>query len=138
MNNKYWAILLEQTSLWLPTKNQHKAVGKFTMNMTECLQTEYVARTNMTLQEKVFIFCLLLFIFKCKISNTYYRVKLEQIQIRSQNLHLMYGSRYVCIGNLQHPMFNTCYTPQTWSGLMSICKCHQAYSLDLLMLPIIT
>lgn len=57
------------------------------MNMTECLQTECVARTNMTLQEKVFIFCLLLFIFKFKIKNTYYRVKLEQIQIRSQNFH---------------------------------------------------
>lgn len=55
--------------------------------MTECLQTEYVARTNMTLQEKVFIFCLLSFIFKCKIKNIYYQVKLEQIQIRSQNLH---------------------------------------------------
>lgn len=57
------------------------------MNMTECLQTECVARTNMMLQEKVFIFCLLLFIFKCKIKNTYYRVRLEQIHIRSQNLH---------------------------------------------------
>lgn len=57
------------------------------MNMTECLQTECVARTNMMLQEKVFIFCLLLFIFKCKIKNTYYRVILEQIHIRSQNLH---------------------------------------------------
>lgn len=57
------------------------------MNMTECLQTECVARTNMMLQEKVFIFCLFLFIFKCKIKNTYYRVRLEQIHIRSQNLH---------------------------------------------------
>lgn len=56
------------------------------MNMTECLHTEYVARTNMTLQEKV-IFAVIY--FKCKIKNTYYRlgVKFEQIQIRSQNLH---------------------------------------------------
>lgn len=81
MNNTYWAILLVQTSFWLPTKNQHKEIGKFTMNMTECLHTEYVARTNITLQEKVgFLYFVSLFFFKCKIKNTYYRVKLEKIK----------------------------------------------------------
>lgn len=89
MNNKYRAILLEQTSLWLPTKNQHKAVGKFTMNMTECLQTECVARTNMTLQEKVITFgCFYSFLnARLGIHIIELNYNVEQIQISSQNLH---------------------------------------------------
>lgn len=57
-----------QTSIWLL---------KFTINITECLHTEYLARTNMTLQENVAFF-FHIFFFKYLMKYTYYQFKFEQ------------------------------------------------------------
>uniref|UniRef100_A0A8W8NCG0 protein-tyrosine-phosphatase n=1 Tax=Magallana gigas TaxID=29159 RepID=A0A8W8NCG0_MAGGI len=43
---------VKSTSLWLPTKNQQKTVGPFTIKLAESTQAKYVAKTNITLQQK--------------------------------------------------------------------------------------
>lgn len=61
-----------QTSIWLL---------KFTINISVCLYTEYLAGTNMTLQETVAFF-FYIFFFKYLMKYTYYQVKSEQIKIK--------------------------------------------------------
>eukprot|EP00105_Crassostrea_gigas_P002395 XP_011414907.2 PREDICTED: receptor-type tyrosine-protein phosphatase epsilon-like [Crassostrea gigas] len=43
---------VKSTSFWLPTKNQQKTVGPFTIKLAESTQAKYVAKTNITLQQK--------------------------------------------------------------------------------------
>nr|XP_034311837.1 receptor-type tyrosine-protein phosphatase epsilon-like isoform X1 [Crassostrea gigas] len=43
---------VKSTSLWLPTKNEQKTVGPFTIKLAESTQAKYVAKTNITLQQK--------------------------------------------------------------------------------------
>ncbi|XP_052684164.1 receptor-type tyrosine-protein phosphatase epsilon-like isoform X2 [Crassostrea angulata] len=43
---------VKSTSLWLPTKNQQKTVGPFTIKLAESTQAKYVAKTNITIQQK--------------------------------------------------------------------------------------
>nr|XP_034311833.1 receptor-type tyrosine-protein phosphatase epsilon isoform X5 [Crassostrea gigas] len=43
---------VKSTSFWLPTKNQQKTVGPFTVKLAESTQAKYVAKTNITLQQK--------------------------------------------------------------------------------------
>ncbi|XP_065921324.1 receptor-type tyrosine-protein phosphatase epsilon isoform X2 [Magallana gigas] len=43
---------VKSTSLWLPTKNQQKTVGPFTIKLAESTQAKNVAKTNITLQQK--------------------------------------------------------------------------------------
>ncbi|XP_065921325.1 receptor-type tyrosine-protein phosphatase epsilon-like [Magallana gigas] len=43
---------VKSTSLWLPTKNQQKTVGPFTIKLAESTQAKYVVKTNLTLQQK--------------------------------------------------------------------------------------